>query len=153
MTQTTTNLIPAAGLKASAIANLPVKTPGALVVEMLTTAPGTGASAQPGLGIAVHYDQAEGMIALTPWPSLNMQAGDISHVTGASGVVIPDVELSAEIDITSSFPVKLSAPTAPRPPALTVKDGVPLILVAVNTHAASQRGWLAYDLQGKPVQY
>ena len=140
-----THLLDAAGLQADFLAN---RAPGTVVLEMLR-GPASAGGPRPGLGMIVNAQAGELMLLpFSPWSTLSAKPGQLTELRTETGIVIPEVSLRAEIDITASAPRTLSLPTGQHPPILTVRNGVPLILAVLNPKQASQRVWVAYDLQG-----
>lgn len=149
MTALPTNLLDIASLTTDHLVNL---NPGAVVMEVLAS-PATSPATKPGVGMVISLDEGEFLLPFSAWTSLSANAGDIVALNSVVGIVIPDVILSAEIDLTKTPPYAIASPTGARPPALTVKKGVPLILAVRHPHQASQRQWVAYTLGGAREPY
>lgn len=149
MTQRTTTFVDASCLTAGFLSNFPN---GTLVLELLS-GPVTGGAPPPGIGLRISNADKECIVALTPWSGQNLAAGEIWQVGSTTGIKIAGMALSFEIDFAAPAPRWMARPTGAQAPALTVKDGKPLLLVVDQPSSAANRNFKAFDASGAEVQY
>ena len=142
-----TTLIKPHSLAAEFLVNLKA---GDVVIEILDQAGG----APPGLGIRIEAGARaeDALLALTPWPSLGLEAGQILMLNTQLAIHLRDATLSAEIDLLKDAPTVLIQPSASRAPALAISDGKPLLLAAFRTNQPNG-GWIGFEFDGTPAPY